>query len=125
MCSTGSAAGREWSASKESGRRLFVAALVSTLVAALIPSCRSGDERERRETQAPTRDINLVKDEHTKELMSLPGVVGVYVGALDDGRACIGVMVARKTKELEQKIPGVLEGYPVRIDETGAIKPMR
>jgi hypothetical protein len=71
------------------------------------------------------RDINLVKEAHTGELMALPGVVGVYVGALGDGNACIAVMVIKKTRELEQKIPATLEGYPVKIDETGEIKPMR
>ena len=73
----------------------------------------------------PQRDINAVKEAHTKELMALPGVVGVYVGELDDHTPAIGVMVVKKTPELGQKIPKVLEGYPVKIDETGEIKPMK
>jgi hypothetical protein len=87
--------------------------------------CTSAGDGDRRGSMTPRRDINLVKEEHAGELMSLPGVVGVYVGALEDGKPCIGVMVVRKTRELEQKIPGTLEGYPVRIDETGEIKPMK
>ncbi len=73
----------------------------------------------------PARDINLVKEAHTNELMSLKGVVGVYVGALDDGKPCIGVLVEKKTPELEKKIPKSLEGYPVKIDETGTVRPMK
>ena len=73
----------------------------------------------------PLRDINQVKEAHTGELMSLPGVVGVYVGELEDHTPCIGVMVVKKTPDLEKKIPKSLEGHPVRIDETGEIKPMK
>ncbi|MDI6767073.1 MAG: hypothetical protein QME52_09655 [Bacteroidota bacterium] len=73
----------------------------------------------------PTRDINVVKDAHTEELMKLPGVVGVYVGELDDGTPCIGVMVDILNTDLENKIPKAIEGHPVRIDETGEIKPMK
>ena len=71
-----------------------------------------------------SRNVNQVKEDHANELMSIPGVVGVYVGALDDGSPCIGVMVAGKTPELERRIPQTLEGYPVRLEETGEIKPL-
>ena len=71
------------------------------------------------------RDINAVKDAHVDELMALPGVVGVYVGELENHTPAIGVMVVKKTPELEQKIPKTLEGYPVKIDETGVITPMK
>jgi len=73
----------------------------------------------------PSRDVNAVKETHTQELMSIPGVVGVYVGELDNGQPCIGVMVVKRTDALEQKIPKTLEGYPVKVDETGEIKPMK
>ncbi len=71
------------------------------------------------------RDINSVMEAHTKELMSIPGVVGVYIGEFSDHTPCIGVMIKKKTLELEQKIPNTLEGYPVWIEETGEIKPMK
>jgi len=58
--------------------------------------------------------------------MAIPSVVGVYVGLLDDDRtSCLKVMVVQKTPELERKIPKSLEGYPVVLDETGVIRPMR
>jgi hypothetical protein len=73
----------------------------------------------------PIRDINEVMKAHTDELMSLPGVVGVYIGALDDSTLCITVMVKEITSELKQKIPKTLEGHPVVIEETGEIRPMK
>jgi len=70
------------------------------------------------------RNINEVMNAHVGDLMALPGVVGVYVSALDDGRPCIKVMVLKTTPELEKKIPHYLEGHPVLIIETGEIKPL-
>ena len=88
---------------------------------ALLSGCRATD----RGAQTPMnrRPIEQVLQSHTDELMAEPGVVGVYQGALADGSPCIGVMVIQKTAALEKKIPKSLEGYPVRIDETGEIRP--
>lgn len=72
----------------------------------------------------PIRDINVVMQDHTAELMALPGVVGVYIGAREDSTLCIRVMVVSNTPELERKIPSVLEGHPVEIEETGVIRPL-
>lgn len=69
----------------------------------------------------PAKTIEEVLKEHTKELMSVPGVVGTALGLCDD-TPCIKVYVAKKTSELDQKIPDILEGYPVMIEETGEIR---
>lgn len=74
----------------------------------------------------PKRDINAVLRDRDKELMAIPGVVGLYVGLLEDGRtSCLKVMVVKKTPEIARKIPKSLEGYAVVLDETGIIHPMR
>ena len=74
----------------------------------------------------PNQDINSVLRAHQDELMAIPGVVGVYVGLMDDGKIpCLKVMVVKKTKGLEREIPKSLEGYPVVIEETGVIRPIR
>jgi hypothetical protein len=74
----------------------------------------------------PKRDINEVLRSHDQEIMAIPGVVGIYVGLLDDEKtSCLKVMVVKKTPELERKIPRELEGYPVVIEETGEIRPMK
>lgn len=73
----------------------------------------------------PQRDINLVLRDHDKQLLAIPGVVGVYVGALEDGRTpCLKVMLARKTPEAERQIPQVIEGYRVVQEVTGEIRPL-
>jgi hypothetical protein len=73
----------------------------------------------------PRRDINDVLREHDKELLALPGVVGVYVAVLDDGKTpCLKVMLAQKSAETERTIPKALEGYPVVVEVTGEIRPL-
>ena len=70
--------------------------------------------------QTNSRDINAVLRAHDRELLAINGVVGVYVGALDDGKTpCLKVMVVSKTAELERAIPKTLEGYPIVIEVTG------
>jgi hypothetical protein len=71
------------------------------------------------------RDINAVLSEHDDALMAIEGVVGVYVGLLEDEKTpCLKVMVVRQTPELTRRIPSSLEGYPVVVEETGIIRPL-
>ena len=74
---------------------------------------------------SPKRDINAVLRDHDRELLAIPGVVGVYVALLEDGKTpCLKVMLARKTPEIEGAIPKTLEGYPVVSEVTGEIRPL-
>lgn len=76
-------------------------------------------------SSAPKRDINVVLAAHDKELLAIPGVIGVYVGTLEDRRtSCLRVMLARKTAESVRKIPRSIEGYPVIMEVTGEIRPL-
>ena len=71
------------------------------------------------------RDINDVLRAHDQELLAIKGVVGVYVGVLDDSKTpCLKVMVATKSAEVERAIPKTIEGYPVVVEVTGEIKPL-
>ena len=71
------------------------------------------------------KDINDVLREHDDALLSLPGVVGVYVGLLPDNKTpCLKVMVVKKTEEIQKKIPTTLEGYTVLVEESGVIRPL-
>ena len=80
---------------------------------------------QTKSSPSPRRDINDVLRAHDKELMAIPGVVGVYVGALEDGKtACLKVMLAQKSAETERAIPKTLEGYPVVVEVTGEIRPL-
>ena len=69
-------------------------------------------------------DIREVMAVHTPNLMSLTGVVGVYIGETEKHISCIKVMVVELNEDLKKKIPEELDGYPVVIDVTGKIKPM-
>jgi len=85
-------------------------------------SCPSGKYEIRAEgNPMVAKAIDEVLKEHTKALMSIPGVVGTGQG-LCDGNPCIKVFVIKKTLELAQKIPNTLEGYQVVLVETGEIK---
>ncbi len=77
--------------------------------------------------QSMTRkDINAVLRDHDKELLAIPGVVGVYVGLLpDDKTPCLKVMVVKETADLKRRIPKSIEGYPVLVEESGVIRPLK
>ena len=64
--------------------------------------------------------VEVIK-EHTEELMSIPGVVGIGKGLCND-KPCIKVLVIEPTLELAQKIPDNLQGYQVMIEDTGEIR---
>ena len=95
-----------------------------------ITGCRrnSGGEagRPAKPVAMPVKDINQVLRDHDDELMKIPGVVGVYVGLMADEKTpCLKVMASRKTPELDRQVPKSLEGYPVVVEESGVIRPMR
>jgi hypothetical protein len=75
----------------------------------------------RGEAVMAPESIEAVLSKHGRDLLAVPGVVGVAQG-LCEGRPCIAVYVIEKTPELTQKIPTALEGYPVIIQESGEIK---
>jgi hypothetical protein len=77
-----------------------------------------------KEEQPTFRDINLVLEDHSAELLAKPEVVGFYVGQLEDGHSCITVMLKSDDPEAKKNIPATLEGYPVRIEVTGEFRPM-
>jgi hypothetical protein len=76
-------------------------------------------------TPGSKRDINAVLADHDKQLLAIPGVVGVYVAVLEDGKTpCLKVMLARKLTATEKTIPSSLEGYPVVTEVTGPVRPL-
>ena len=79
----------------------------------------------QNKSPSPKRDINAVLRDHDKKLLTIPGVVGVYVALLDDGKTpCLKVMLARKTAESDRHLPKSIEGYPVVSEVTGEIRPL-
>src|SRR3954465_10081139 len=84
-----------------------------------------GELMAQNNSPSPKRDINAVLREHDKELLAIPGVVGVYVALLEDGKTpCFKVMLAKPSPETERALPKTLEGYPVVPEVTGEIRPL-
>ena len=99
--------------------------LCGAILAFLLCGCGHDAGKEQTKTMTPTRNIDSVMAANVDQLMKIPGVVGVYHGLLDDGTDCIKVMVKKKSKEHESKIPSKLEGFPVVIEETCDIRPLK
>jgi hypothetical protein len=97
--------------------------LICLVAAAFTAGCE--ENMAQPSSPSPKRDINAVLAAHDKELLAIPDVVGVYVGTLEDRRTlCLRVMLVRKNPETERKIPRSIEGYPVRVEVSGEIRPM-
>jgi hypothetical protein len=68
--------------------------------------------------------IESVFREHQNRLLSLDCVVGVAIGECN-GRPCIKVYVSQKDSARLKKIPAVLEGYPVSIENSGEFQALK
>ena len=66
--------------------------------------------------------IREVKARHEKFLLSLPGVVSVGIGRGSEGQEEIVVGLDRPRPDTVRRIPGSLEGYPVRTHVTGRLR---
>jgi hypothetical protein len=98
--------------------------IAGILCLAPVVGCRKPMTAQNR--SSPRRDINTVLAEHDAQLLAMPGVVGVYVGLLEDQKTpCLKIMLARKDGSLERSIPRRIEGYPVVTEITGEIRPMK
>ena len=67
------------------------------------------------------RTIEQVQEAYTDEWMAIDGVEGTGIGLFED-EPCIKVFSSRPAEELKDKIPSVVEGYPVIIEETGTFR---
>ena len=105
-------------------RRPWVNCVVGLVLFALAAGCQKN--MAQANSPSPKRDINAVLRAHDKELLAIPGVVGVYIGVLGDEKTpCLKVMLARKTPEADRDIPKFIEGYPVVSEVTGEIRPLK
>ena len=98
---------------------------MSVITVALILTTACQENMAQNNSASPKRDINAVLRDHDKELLAIPGVVGVYVALLADGKTpCLKVMLARPSAETKRALPKTLEGYPVISEVTGEIRPL-
>lgn len=62
---------------------------------------------------------------HAEALMAIPGVEGMAVGLLDDGKTpCLQILVEKLTPELEARLPETIDSHPVVLVESGDIQPL-
>ena len=69
----------------------------------------------------PAKTIEQVQEEHTDEWMAIEGVEGTAIG-LSEGKPCIKVLTSSAAEQIRAKIPSVVEGYPVVIEQTGVFR---
>lgn len=105
---------------------LYPVLTVILLSIACSAAIRSSVNQTGQQESVTQKDINAVLKDHDKELLAIPGVVGVYIGLLtDDKTPCLKVMVVKETEDLKRRIPKSIEGYPVLIEESGVIRPLK
>ena len=83
-------------------------------------SCTGPSDLEKGQDM-PERTIEQVQEEHTDEWMVIPGVEGTAIGLFED-KPCIKIFTSLKSQEVRAKIPSMVEGYPVIIEETGSFR---
>ncbi len=106
--------------------RLCSGLVIILLSVACLAAIQSPANQTGQRESMTRKDINAVLKDHDKELLAIPGVVGVYVGLLsDDKTPCLKVMVVKETEDLKRRIPKSIEGYPVLIEESGVIRPLK
>ncbi len=71
-----------------------------------------------RKTSMKNKSIEQVLKENTNQWMSIPGVEGVAIGE-NKGKSCIRIFISIDPKNLQDKIPSHVEGFPVIIEKTG------
>lgn len=69
----------------------------------------------------PTKTIEQAQQDHTDAWMAIPGVAGTGIGQ-DQGKPCILVFTASNTEQIRQKIPSLVEGYPVIVQYIGEVR---
>jgi len=93
---------------------------------AIFGALLAGCSHTPKHTAAAKPDIDVVLANHEKELLAIPGVVGVYVGVMPDHKTkCLKVMLVREDAVLQSRVPHDLEGYTVQTEVTGQIRPFR
>jgi len=65
--------------------------------------------------------IQQVKEQHTAELIAMPGVLSVGLGKNRNGEPAIIVGVEANSLETIQAVPERLEGYPVEVEVIGKV----
>ena len=66
-------------------------------------------------------NIKEVLKKHADGLMDVPGVAAVGEGEWQ-GKPCIRVLVSNPNSDALGRIPNMIEGYPVLVEESGEFR---
>jgi hypothetical protein len=106
----------------------------AALALALVPGLLAGacapaaDQEEASpdtamaEDTVPQRTIQQVMGEHGNRWMVRPEVTGMGIGRCE-GEPCIVVYLARELSEDDEPLPERVEGYAVRTEGVGQVRP--
>lgn len=83
-----------------------------------IAGCSQRADETEKGGQMTKRTITEVLKDNTDKWMAIPGVEGTAIG-LFENKPCIKIFSSKKAEDLRGKIPEVVEGYPVIIEQTG------
>lgn len=86
-------------------------------VLALLALCWSAND------EGDMQSIQNVKAENESRLFALSGVVSVGIGLDSAGSEVIVVGLDRARPGTQERIPSELDGYPVRVEIIGTIRP--
>jgi hypothetical protein len=87
-----------------------------------VSGCLRTDPRYvEKESLMAEKTIEQVQEAHTDEWMAIDGVEGTAIG-LFGGKPCIKIFLSIQAGQLKEKIPSIIEGYPVIIVETGTFR---
>lgn len=64
------------------------------------------------------KSVEKAKERHEEEIMSIRGVTGIAIGQ-ENKKSCIIVYVKEVKPEVMKAIPKEIEGFHVKIEETG------
>jgi hypothetical protein len=84
-------------------------------------ACTPRPMDQNSDTRKP---VSEVLNAHTSEWMKLPGVIGTGE-TKKEGQPAIMIFVDTLTDELRSKLPSQVEGYPIVIEQSGKIVPLR
>jgi hypothetical protein len=99
-------------------------ALAIPVLATILGAGCAGRREADGDSVVATKRIEDVLAAHTDSLMAIRGVVGTAIG-LCDRAPCIRVFVVDSTVARRGSIPDRLEGFPVRTEVSGSLRPRR
>ena len=104
-------------------RLLFTMWVLSGLFVACLGSHPSVyAQEELRVDQRAVAEAIGVQERHNPDLMGIAGVIGTGVGfSRETGQVVVEVYVEKQTPDLEQLLPRILEGVPVKMVVTGKV----